>query len=49
MVWYFNFCAPALSNDPTINFFRLFQIGVLLAMFVIYVIVHAYYLMCGPE
>ena len=49
MVWYFNFCAPVLPTDPTINFHRLFQAGALILVFVLYFFFHVYYLMCGPD
>lgn len=49
MTWYFNFCAPTLPNDPTINLHRYFQTGCLAGLLVLYVIVHLYYKMCGPD
>ena len=49
MVWYFNYCAPAFPNDPTLNFHRLFQTASLILVFVLYFFFHIYYLMCGPE
>jgi hypothetical protein len=49
MVWYFNFCAPTLPNDPTINFHRHFQTGCLMGLLIIYVVVHIYYKICKSE
>lgn len=49
MAWYFNFCAPALPNDPTINFNRYFQTGCLAVFMFLYLIVHVYYKIYGPD
>lgn len=49
MPWYFNFCAPHLPNDPTINFHRYVQTGCLIAFLAIYVIIHIYYKLFGPD
>lgn len=49
MPWYFNFCAPHLPNDPTINFHRYFQTACLMALLFIYALIHAYYRLYGPE
>ena len=49
MGWNFNFCLPALPNDPTIEFHRDFQTGTLCIALVFYVFVHSYYVFCGPE
>ena len=48
MTWYMNFCAPFMPNDPTINFHRFFQIAILAVYTLLYGIVHAYYMWCGP-
>ena len=49
MALVFNFCAPHLPNDPTINFHRLAQTGALMGFLVIYMVVHAYYKIYGSE
>lgn len=49
MPWYFNFCAPHLPNDSTINFHRYVQTGCLLAFLAIYVIIHIYYKLFGSD
>ncbi len=49
MAWNFNFCAPHLPNDPTINFHRYLQTGCLAGLLLIYVLIHAYYRICGPD
>ena len=48
MVWFINFCAPFLTNDPTINFHRYLQGGILLLLTVIYAVAHIYYKICAP-
>lgn len=48
MTWYFNYCAPVLPNDPTINFHRYFQCGALILVYILYICLHIYYQMCGP-
>lgn len=49
MPWYFNFCAPHLPNDSTINFHRFVQTGCLVGFLALYVIIHIYYKLCGPD
>ena len=48
MVWYINFCAPFMPNDPTLNFHRYFQVALLASYTLVYTFIHAYYLFCGP-
>lgn len=49
MAWYFNFCSPHLPNDPTINFHRYAQTICLMDFLVIYMLVHTYYKIYGPD
>ncbi len=49
MAWYFNFCAPSIPNDVTINFHRGFQTGELMILMILFAIYHTYYRMCGPD
>ena len=49
MAWYFNFCSPAIPNDPLINVNRKFQTGCLLFFMVLYIVAHIYYKFFGPE
>ena len=48
MTWNFNFCAPSVPNDPSLEFHRTFQISALLVLLLIYVIIHTYYFIFGP-
>lgn len=48
MVWYMNFCAPFLPNDPTINFHRTFQAFILVLYSLLYACLHIYYKFWGP-
>lgn len=49
MAWYFNFCAPFLTNDSVINFHRFVQTSCLIGFMLLYIIVHFYYKMWGPD
>jgi hypothetical protein len=49
MTWYFNFCAPAIPNDATINFHRGFQTAELMTLLILFVLYHTYYKLCGPD
>lgn len=48
MTWYMNFCAPFQPNDPTMNFHRSIQVAILAAYTLIYGLIYAYYMWCGP-
>ena len=37
-----------MPNDPTINFHRFFQVAILALYTLLYGLVHAYYMWCGP-
>lgn len=49
MTWYFNFCAPTIPNDSTINFHRGFQTAELITLMIIFVLYHTYYKIWGPD
>jgi hypothetical protein len=49
MAWYFNFCAPTLPNDPTINIHRNVQAGCLAGLLLVYLLIHMYYRICNPS
>jgi hypothetical protein len=49
MTWYFNFCAPAIPNDATINFHRGFQAAELMTFMILFALYHTYYKLCGPD
>ena len=48
MTWYMNFCAPFMPSDPTINFHRFLQVALLAVYTLLYGVIHAYYMWCGP-
>lgn len=48
MTWYFNFCAPFIPNDPTINFHRYVQVALLVIYTLCYAAVYTYYHCWGP-
>jgi hypothetical protein len=48
MVWFMNFCAPYIPNDPVINFHRYFQAALLAGYTLLYSVVHVYYMYWGP-
>lgn len=43
MAWYFNFCAPHIPNDPTINLHRLVQTICLLVFLVLCCAIYVYF------
>ena len=49
MTWYFNFCAPAIPNDATINFHRGFQTAELMTLLILCVLYHACYKLWGSD
>lgn len=49
MAWYFDFCSPYVPNDPVINFHRKFQAGEIIILMIMYMAVHTYYRLWGPD
>lgn len=49
MAWYFNYCAPTIPNDPTINDNRVFQSICLMLFMFLYACLHLYYKLFGPD
>ena len=49
MVWYFNFCAPTVPNDPIINQNRVIQSACLMGFLIFYICIHTYYKLFAPD